>query len=79
MRDYDQLAPRHTHRLPRYVPTCLRWAISPCTFRRRSVSIKRPSKGSARELGPAPGVDKGVSAGLGDVEGDDRKEDNEVI
>jgi hypothetical protein len=31
------------------------------------------------ELGPAPGVDRGVSAGLGDVDGDDRKDDSDVI
>lgn len=31
------------------------------------------------ELGPAPGVERGVSAGRGEVDGEDKKEDNDVI
>lgn len=75
----------HTYLLPLYVPTCLKCAISPCIFLLRSVSINSPSRGSRAVLcavallGPAPGVDNGVSAGRAEVDGDDRKADKDVI
>ena len=85
---------QNTHLLPRYVPTCLKCAISPCTFRSRSDSIISPSSGSTAAstctclptsfplffavLGPAPGVDRGVARGRGAVEGDERKAERAV-